>query len=80
MEPADRHMPLNRGEPMDMLAWERDLDRIVGKRTASNGRIEFLIDGDEFFPRLRRSIANANEEIHVRTYIFDNDDVALNFA
>jgi cardiolipin synthase len=79
-DPAGRHKPLYRSEPMDLVAWERALNRIVGKRTASTGRMEFLIDGDEFFPRLRQSIGEAERTVHVRTYIFDNDDVSVDIA
>lgn len=71
--------PLSYSESMDLGAWERELDRILGKR-ASTGNIRFLIDGDEYFPRLRASIAGAQTRAHVRTYIFDNDDVAVDIA
>ncbi len=47
---------------------------------ASFGRIRYLIDGDEFFPRLKQAIANANKKVDVRTYIFDNDDVSVDIA
>ena len=72
-------VPLSAHEPMDLDAWEQELDRLVGSNR-STGRIEFLIDGDEFFPRLREAIAGASQEVHVRTYIFDNDDVSVEIA
>ena len=42
--------------------------------------IEFLIDGEEYFGRLQEAIDGAEESIHLRTYIFDNDDYAVQVA
>lgn len=77
--PAPSPPPLAYGEPMDLAAWERELDRVTGSRS-STGRINFLIDGREFFPRLGEAIADAQRKVHVRTYIFDNDDVSVEIA
>ncbi len=64
---------------MDLEGFDRHLDRI-GAGIASRGRIDLHVDGDEFFPRLLRAIADAERTIDVRTYIFDNDDVAVQVA
>ncbi len=64
---------------MDLAQWESDLDALVGKRTSS-GSIRFLVGGDEYFPRLVAAIEGAQRSIDVRTYIFDNDDVAVGIA
>ncbi len=69
---------LAQGPGMDLEQWERDLDRIGG--VASTGRIGFLIDGDEFFPRLIGAIESAERSVDIRTYIFDNDDYAVQVA
>ena len=61
--------------PMDIDEWETQLDTITG-RSASKGTIEFLIDGEEYFTRLIDAFTSAQESILIRTYIFDNDDVA----
>lgn len=61
--------------PMDIDEWEHQLDRITG-RPASKGTIDFLIDGEEYFTRLIDALTSARESILIRTYIFDNDDVA----
>ena len=61
--------------PMDIDEWEKQLDRIIG-RPASKGTIEFLIGGEEYFTRLIDAFTSAQESILIRTYIFDNDDVA----
>ena len=64
---------------MNLDEWENDLDRIL-RAPSSNGTIEFLIDGHEYFPRLETAIHNAQESVDVRTYIFDNDDYAVRVA
>ena len=66
-------------EQMDLEKWERDLDKISGRKQ-SRGTIEFLIDGDEYFPRLLEAVGEAEESIDIRTYIFDNDDYAVKVA
>ena len=71
--------PVGNQPGMNLHEWENDLDRILGA-PSSNGRIEFLIDGHEYFPRLENAIHNAQESIDVRTYIFDNDDYAVRVA
>ncbi|MEE8365663.1 MAG: phosphatidylserine/phosphatidylglycerophosphate/cardiolipin synthase family protein [Gammaproteobacteria bacterium] len=71
--------PVADAPAMDLKAWERELDEIVGAG-ASLGEIRFLIDGDEYFPRLTDAINDAEDAIDIRTYIFDNDDVGLEFA
>ena len=71
--------PVGSADPMDLDEWEQQLDSIVGAATLS-GEINFLIDGDEFFPRLVAAIENSRRKVHVRTYIFDNDDVSVDIA
>ena len=39
-------------------------------------RIEYLVDGKAFFTRFIDAISAAEESIHIRMYIFDNDDYA----
>jgi cardiolipin synthase len=65
--------------PMDLAAWELELDRMTG-RSASRGSIDLLIDGDAYFSRLEQSINAASQSVDIRTYIYDNDDVALKIA
>ena len=71
--------PITTGPGMNLEEWEHELDRITDS-TSSTGSLEFLIDGDEYFPTMIESIENANESIHLRTYIFDNDDFAIQIA
>ena len=70
---------ISHADPMDLVAWEQKLDRITDTKQ-SRGTIEFLVDGDEYFPRLEQAIDGATESIHIRTYIFDNDDFAVSIA
>ena len=71
--------PLANAEPMDLAAWEAELDRVTGTRS-SRGSIDFLIDGEQYFERLEAAILDAGTSIDIRTYIFDNDDYAVKIA
>ncbi|MEJ2089898.1 MAG: phospholipase D-like domain-containing protein, partial [Gammaproteobacteria bacterium] len=71
--------PLSGAEGMDLDAWERRLDRMTG-RQPSAGTVQLLVDGDVFFERLVAEIEAAESSILFRTYIFDNDDIAIDIA
>lgn len=71
--------PVHKGPGMDLAQWERDLDKIVSSRRYQ-GRIDFLIDGEQFFPALIKSIENARRSIDVLVYIFASDDYAVTIA
>jgi len=60
---------------MDLDDWERKLDELTG-RPASSGTLQYLIDGEEYYTRLIDVLTTASRSIWIRTYIFDNDDVA----
>ena len=62
--------------PMNIAAWEDELDQLTGT-TRSSGKIRFLVDGDEYFPRLVQAFEQSEHSIDALTYIFDNDDVSL---
>ncbi|MFB3059270.1 MAG: phosphatidylserine/phosphatidylglycerophosphate/cardiolipin synthase family protein [Gammaproteobacteria bacterium] len=64
---------------MDLESWERELDEITGSKSTF-GKIKFLIDGEEYFSRLADAFDEAENTIDIRTYIYDNDDVGLEFA
>ncbi len=66
-------------EPMDLAAWESELDRLTG-RTTNHGTITYLIDGEPFFDRFLAAATSAEKSIHLRAYIYDNDDVAARIA
>lgn len=71
--------PLSKAPGMDLPAWERRLDEITGTQ-ASTGRMSYLVDGVEFFPRLIDVMQSARESIDIRMYIFDDDDYAIKLA
>ena len=71
--------PLRQAPGMDLQAWENQLDEITGTR-ASMGRMNYLVDGVEFFPRLIDVIQSARDSIDLRMYIFDDDDYAIKMA
>ncbi len=71
--------PLALSAPMDLDVFEQTLDNVTGTRT-DQGRIRFLVDGDQYFSRLMETIDTAQESIDIRTYIFDNDDFAVAMA
>jgi cardiolipin synthase len=70
---------ISSGPGMDLEAWEHRLDKLVGSERFS-GKIEVLVDGDAYFPRLIESVIDASKSVKVRTYIFDNDDYATALA
>lgn len=71
--------PVADNPPMDLTEWEHWLDRKTGRKS-SLARIRFLIDGENYFPELKRSIKEATNNVYVRVSIFDNDDVAVDVA
>jgi len=70
---------LGNAPPMDLQQWETDLDKF-SSRPLSSGSVDVLIDGSEFFARLIDEIGSARQSVHMQTYIFDNDDFALQIA
>ena len=71
--------PIGYLQPMNLESWENELDRMTST-TRTSGNIRFLIDGEEYFTRLTEVIAESEVSIDIRTYIYDNDDVALELA
>ena len=71
--------PVSNNKPMDAEAWELELNEIAYS-PLSQGSIEYLVDGETFFPRLVDAIQSAEKSIDIRLYIFDNDDYALKIA
>jgi cardiolipin synthase len=78
-KPHEQAAILPPGPGMDTGAWESWLDRYTGTRR-EEGSLQLEIDGDKFFPRFRQAIASATNYIHVNVYVFDKDDVAVDFA
>ncbi len=71
--------PLADGQGMDLVEWEKWVDRYTGTRQ-EEGSLSLLIDGDRFFSRLQQAIAQATNHVHINVNIFDRDDVAVSIA
>lgn len=71
--------PLAQTNGMDLANWEKWLDTNTGTRR-EDGSLELLIDGDRFYSRLHEAFAKATNHISMNLFIFDRDDVAVNFA
>ncbi|MBP9853586.1 MAG: phosphatidylserine/phosphatidylglycerophosphate/cardiolipin synthase family protein [Candidatus Omnitrophica bacterium] len=70
---------LNDGLGMNLDDFEKELDNLLGN-TRSSGTIRFLIGGDQFFPEFEKELRSAHRSIDLRTFIFDNDDYAIEIA
>lgn len=71
--------PLYRGPGMDLADWEKHLDRMINERRYK-GRIDFLIDGEAFYPALIKSVENAVRSVDMQVFIFGSDDYAVTIA
>jgi cardiolipin synthase len=71
--------PLAAGPGMDLAAWEKDLDRMISAGRYQ-GKIEFLIDGEQFFPALIQSVEGASRSVDAQVFIFDTDEYAVKIA
>lgn len=71
--------PVSEGPGMDLEKWEQDLDELT-RRMPTSGKVHYLVDGNEFFPRLIDLVGHADKSVYLRLYIFDNDDYAIWFA
>jgi len=68
--------------PSDDVMERDQLARWLAKRTGapSKGVAQLLLNGDRFFPHFAQSLLGATNRIDLKTYIFDNDDVARQVA
>jgi phosphatidylserine/phosphatidylglycerophosphate/cardiolipin synthase-like enzyme len=64
---------------MDLTRWENWLDKYTGTRREL-GSLSLLLNGEQFFPRLKQAIAEATNHISLNVYIFDRDDVGVEVA
>lgn len=71
--------PISKGPPMDLTNWEKKLDKVATARR-HKGRIQFYVDGSQFFPALVQSIETATQRVDVLVYIFGTDDFAVKIA
>jgi cardiolipin synthase len=71
--------PVKRTGGMDLGAWERWLDQHTGTRREQGG-LRLLVDGEHFYPRLKEAVEGARRSVDMDVFIFDCDDVAVEFA
>ncbi len=71
--------PLSPKEPMNLEEFIPRIQKMASK-DINKGKIEYLIGGEDFFFDFINSIKKAEENILIRTYIFDNDDYAIKIA
>jgi cardiolipin synthase len=64
---------------MDLKQWETDLGEITGTRLSS-GSLQYLVNGEEYFSALKDAVTSAEKSVYIRSYIFDNDDFAMEIA
>jgi cardiolipin synthase A/B len=74
-----RYPPLAHTNGMDLVEWEKWLDRYTGTRE-EEGSLNLLIDGDRFYPRIQQAIAEATNHVSINVFIFDRDDIAVRIA
>lgn len=72
-----RQLPGHTGH-LHMLA--RVVDKVVEKPLLPGNRIEPLMNGDEAFPAMLEAIRQARHSVSLVTYIFDRDEVGLEFS
>ena len=72
-----RHLP-ERREHLGMLA--RVVEGVVERPLLSGNRIEPLVNGDEAYPAMLAAIRQARRSLSLSTYIFDRDDVGVDYA
>lgn len=71
--------PLSSGPGMDLKQWEAHLDELLGPGRYP-GKVDFLVDGERFFPALIQSVEDAKTSVDMQIYIFDTDDYAVKIA
>jgi cardiolipin synthase len=76
-EELQRHLPGQTGH-LQMLA--RVVGGVVQRPLLAGNRIEPLVNGDEAFPAMLEAIRQARLSVSFVTYIFDRDEVGLEFA
>jgi phosphatidylserine/phosphatidylglycerophosphate/cardiolipin synthase-like enzyme len=71
--------PLTNSPGMDLVAWERWLDKRVST-PRERGSIRLLLNGEGFFPVFEKRVGEARTKIDIHVCIFDRDDVAVHMA
>lgn len=76
-EALHHHLPKHTGH-LQMLS--RVVDKVVERPLLTGNQIEALVNGDQAFPAMLEAIRQARASVSLLTYIFDRDEVGLEFA
>ena len=76
-EELHEHLPGHTGH---LYLLSRVVGEVVKRPLLPGNRIDPLINGDEAYPPMLKAIREAQRTISLVTYIFDRDDVGLEFA
>jgi cardiolipin synthase A/B len=76
-EEMHRHLPGHTGH-LHILA--RVVGGVVGRPLMPGNHIEPLLNGDEAYPAMLDAIRGATKTVSLLTYIFDRDEIGLEFA
>lgn len=71
------HLP---GDASHLAPLDAALARVTGRPLAPDNHIEPLVDGDAAYPAMLAAIRSARRSIALTTYIFDRDEVGLEFV
>lgn len=76
-----------RKAPIEMLQQQasaysinRAVDLATGTRNTSNNRIQFLVDGDEAFSKIREYVDSAQKSIFLEMFIYHDDQTGWDLA
>jgi cardiolipin synthase A/B len=59
---------------------KEESNTILNEDTQSAEKVELVFSGEDYFSRLSHIIANAKTEIHLQTYIFEQDSTGIEIA
>jgi len=76
-EELEGHLPPH---AKSLVSLARAVHRLAERPLVPGNRMEILINGDEAYPAMLKAMAEARQSIALSTYIFDRDDVGIEFA
>ena len=71
---------LTAGWPSEHFGFTRLSRKVTRRRFVQGNRIELLVNGEEAYPAMLEEIEGARESVGLCTYIFDSDQVGLQFV
>ena len=66
--------------PSEHFGFTRLSRRVTRRRFVQGNRIELLVNGEEAYPAMLAEIEGARESVGLCTYIFDSDEIGLQFV